>query len=83
MTRLLVPLVTLGCFCSLASYAHGRYEHGHKQTAAHHLAAPVVLSRDAGMASATQPDCGENWLCLLQWSEEQRPTKHRKGHRNG
>ena len=47
------------------------------------VAAPVILSRGTGVASAAPPDCGENWLCLLAWSEEQHPTKHRKGHRNG
>ena len=83
MTRLLVPLITLGCFCVLASYAHGRYEPGHKQATARHQAAPVVLSRGTGMASAARTDCGLDWLCLVALAEEQNPAKHRKGHRNG
>ena len=29
MIRILIPLITLGCFCVLASYAQGRYEPGH------------------------------------------------------
>lgn len=32
MTRWLVPLITLGCFCVLAAFSYGRYEHGHEQT---------------------------------------------------
>ena len=83
MTRLLVPLIALGCFGVLASYAHGRYEPGHKQAAVRHPAAPVVLSRDSGTASAARTDCGLDWLCLVALAEEQHPAKHRKGHRNG
>lgn len=65
--RWITPLVTLGLFCTLCSYAEGRRA-GHERKAE-----PVQIIR-----AVSAPKCGDDWLCVIAWAEEQKPTKRRK-----
>ena len=89
MTRILIPLITLGLFSILASYSYGRYEPGHRQSYRHAQAVHLVRQQAYAWRTHTAAQLAQVWGITPQeldspvdiWGEK--PVKHTKGRRHG
>lgn len=84
LLRLLACLITLGLFCVLAVYSHGKYvsREWHQPSSESEFVARKLAEyrprEDVGVVYRPADCNGGDWLACITWAEEKHPTKRKK-----